>query len=177
METMERPAVETQQQDSPSMQSEPRKEHAWLRRMVGQWTYESECLMGPDQPPMKSSGTETVRAIGDTWIVSEGTAVMPDGSPGTVVITLGFDPQKGRFVGTFFGSMMTELWVYDGWLDADERILTLEADGQSFTDPSATAKYRDIVELVSDDYRILRSLVLGGDGQWVEFMTMHSRRA
>ncbi|MDP8924634.1 MAG: DUF1579 domain-containing protein, partial [Chloroflexota bacterium] len=54
---------------------------------------------------------------------------------------------------------------------------TLEADGPSFTDPSAMAKYRDVVELVSDDHRVLRSSVLGDDGEWHEFMTAHYRRA
>ena len=176
METLERPAVETQQQDCP-MNVKPQAEHAWLQRFVGEWTYESECLMGPDQPPLQSTGTETVRAIGDFWVIGDGQATLPDGAPGTMLITLGFDPRKGRFVGTFVGSMMTNLWVYDGELDASERILTLEADGPSFTDPTATAKYRDVVEIVGDDHRLLRSSVLGDDGQWHEFMVAHYRRA
>ena len=159
------------------MHVEPRPEHAWLRRMVGDWTYESEAIMGPDQPPMKSTGTETVRAIGDVWVVGEGRGEMPGGGAATMMITLGFDAQKERFVGTFIGSMMTNLWVYDGGLDASERVLTLEADGPSFTDPGVTAKYRDVVELVSDDHRVLRSFALGGDGEWLEFMTAHYRRA
>jgi hypothetical protein len=176
METLERPAVETQQQDCPGMHIEPTKEHEWLRQFVGEWTYESECVMGPDQPVMKSSGTETVRSL-NFWVVGEGRGEMPDGSPATTIITLGFDPGTGRFVGTFIGSMMPMLWVYDGFLDADGRTLTLEADGPSFTNPGQTAKYRDIVEAVSPDHRILRSRVLGDDGEWVEFMTAHYRRA
>ena len=79
-------------------------------------------------------------------------------------------------MGTFVGSMMTYLWIYDGELDASERVLTLEADGPSFTDPGAIAKYRDVVEIVSDDHRMLRSSVLGDDGEWHEFMTAHYRR-
>lgn len=175
METLERPAVETQQQDCP-MNVKPQAEHAWLQRFVGEWTYEGECLMGPDQPPMKSSGTESVRAIGGYWVVGEGQATMPDGTPGTTIITLGFDPQKGRFVGSFIGSMMTILWVYDGQLDATGRILTLDADGPSWTEPGKTAKYRDVVEAVSDDHRLLKSSVLGDDGEWHEFMVAHYRR-
>jgi hypothetical protein len=189
METIERTTIESQttqpgtaqaqttqaQPDCP-MQAAPQKEHAWLQQFIGEWTYESECLMGPDQPAMKSSGTETVRSLGGFWVIGEGQGEMPDGEPATMIITLGFDPQKGRFVGTFVGSMMANLWVYDGSLDADERVLTLEADGPSFTNPTATAKYRDSVELVSPDHRILRSTVLGDDGTWIEFMTAHYRR-
>ena len=174
MQTIEKDAVEAQQA---CMMPEPQKEHAWLQKLVGEWTYEHEAKMGPDQPPMTSTGTESVRSLGGLWVSGESQCTMPDGTPGTMVITLGYDPQKGRFVGTFVGSMMTNLWVYDGALDASERVLTLEADGPSFTDPSATSKYRDIVEIVSDDHRMLRSAVLGDDGVWHEFMTAHYRRA
>ena len=132
--------------------------------------------MGPGQPPMKATGTEPVRSLGGLWIIAEGQGTMPDGGPATMIITLGYDLQKGRFVGTFVGSMMTYLWIYDGELDPAERVLTLEADGPSFTDPGATAKYRDVVEIVSDDHRMLRSSVLGDDGEWHEFMTAHYRR-
>jgi Protein of unknown function (DUF1579) len=31
---------------------------------------------------------------------------------------------KKRFVGTWIGSMMTYMWVYDGELDRSERVLT-----------------------------------------------------
>ena len=176
METIEKPVIETQQ-DYQMMHVEPQKEHAWLQQLVGEWTYEHEAQMGPGQPPMKATGTETVRSLGGLWILAEGQGTMPDGGPATMVITLGYDPRKGRFVGTFVGSMMTNLWVYDGGLDASERVLTLEADGPTFTDPSATAKYRDIIEIVSDDHRMLRSSVLGDDGEWHEFMIAHYRRA
>ena len=159
------------------MHAQPQREHRWLQKLVGEWTYEHEARMGPDQPPMKSTGTESVRSLGDLWVVGESQGSMPDGGPATMIITLGYDPQKGRFVGTFVGSMMTNLWIYDGELDRSERVLTLEADGPSFTDPSATAKYRDVVEIVSDDHRMLRSSVLGDDGEWHEFMIAHYRRA
>src|SRR5687768_17755328 len=42
-----------------------------------------------------------------------------DGTDMTAVITVGFDPAKGNFVGTWVGSMMTNLWVYKGWLEED----------------------------------------------------------
>ena len=42
---------------------------------------------------------------------------MPDGGPATMIMTLGYDPAKKRFVGTFIGSMMTNLWVYEGELE------------------------------------------------------------
>jgi hypothetical protein len=155
------------------MQAEQQKEHRWLERLVGEWGYEHEAVMGPDQPPMKSTGSDSVRSLG-LWVIREGKWQMPDGGPATMIFTLGYDPAKGRFVGTFIGSMMPSLWVYDGQLEGD--VLTLDAEGPSFTDPNKTAKYQDIIEILSDDHHTLSSQFLGDDGRWHRFMTAHYHR-
>lgn len=158
------------------MQAEPREEHRWLERLAGEWTFEVEAVGKPGEPSQKDTGTERVRSLGGLWAVSEGHGQMPDGTPATTIMTLGYDPAKGRFVGTFVGSMMTHLWLYDGELDAAGNVLTLNTEGPSFTDERKTAKYRDVIELRSDDHRILTSSVLGDDGSWTQFMTAHYRR-
>jgi hypothetical protein len=164
---------EPQQQPTPCPKIEVTKEHVWLQKFVGEWTYECECSMGPDQPAAKFSGTESVRAIGDVWVQGEGRGKMPDGDEATNFITLGFNPATQRFVGTFVSSMMTHLWVYDGSLDEAGNVLTLEAEGPDMTNPGKTSLYRDVVELVDDDHRVMRSQVPGENGTWVEFMTGH----
>lgn len=157
------------------MHTEPRTEHRWLEKLLGEWTVETECIMGPDQPPATSRGVEVVRSLGGLWVLAEGEGGMPDGGSMKSIMTLGFDPRSGRFVGTFVASMMAHLWVYDGALDESGRILALDAEGPDFTDQK-TAKYRDCIEFVDDDHRILTSRVLGDDGTWVQFMTAHYRR-
>ena len=132
--------------------------------------------MGPDQPPMKATGTESVRSIGGLWTMGEGHGQMPDGGPATTIMTLGYDPQKKQFVGTFIGSMMTYLWIYEGSLDAAEKALTLHAEGPSCTGDGTMAKYKDVLEVVSSDHRTLTSHLLGDDGQWKTFMTAHYHR-
>jgi hypothetical protein len=92
------------------MQSEPQKEHAWFKQMVGRWTMEGEAMMGPDQPPMRSKGVETVSMLGDLWMVADGEAEMPGGQKGKMTMTLGYDPRKKRYVGTWVGSMMDLLF-------------------------------------------------------------------
>jgi hypothetical protein len=167
---------EAKEAEMPCVVAKPQQEHDWLSRIVGEWTYENQCIMAPSQPPMKSSGTESVRSLGGLWIVGEGRGEMPDGSPAITLITLGYDPQKQRFVGTFVGSMMTHLWIYDGALDADANVLTLEAEGPSFSGDGGMATYQDIIELRSDDHRVLRSRVRSADGTWHDFMTAHYHR-
>ena len=158
------------------MQAEPRQEHQWLQKLVGEWTYETEASMGPDQPPMKTGGTESVRSLGGLWVMAEGQGEMPDGSAATTVMTLGYDPQQKGYVGTWIGSMMTYLWVYDGTLDADGRVLTLAADGPDMSVEGKMAKYKDVIEFKSDDHRVLTSHMLGEDGTWHQFMTANYRR-
>jgi hypothetical protein len=144
----------------------PQPEHQWLHKLVGEWTYETECIMGPDQPPMKHSGTEVVRSLGGLWTLGEGT-----NEHGTSLMTLGYDPVQQRFVGTFVASMMTHLWVYNGSLDADGRVLTMDCEGPTFTEAGGMAHYQDIFEFLDDGRRTLKSQTRQPDGSWKQFMS------
>lgn len=55
--------------------------------------------------------TESVRSLGGLWILAEGQSEMPGGGAATTMMTLGYDAQKQRYVGTWIGSMRTCLWV------------------------------------------------------------------
>ena len=159
------------------MHAEPQQQHHWLARLIGEWEMEGESVGGPGQPEMKSKGTERVRSLGGLWVVCEGEGEMPGGGTANMIMTLGYDPRTGRFVGTWVGSMMTHLWVYDGSLDAAGRVLTLNAEGPDFAaGGNKTARYQDIIEFVGDDRRTLTSRTPGPDGNWVEFMKAHYRR-
>jgi hypothetical protein len=158
------------------MPVEPRKEHQWLARMAGEWTYEMEAEGEPGEPPIRDSGTESVRSLGGIWMMCEAGAVMPDGTEATSIMTLGYDPDRGRFTGTFISSMMTYLWVYEGELDPPGNVLTLDAEGPAYTG-EGMMKYRDTIEFQDDDHRIQKSSYQRTDGGWHEFMTTHYRRA
>ena len=53
-------------------------------RLVGDWTAEMHCSMGPDQPPSASKGTESVRSLGGLWTLGEGQGEGPEGKPVTL---------------------------------------------------------------------------------------------
>lgn len=156
------------------MLSEPQQEHRWLEQLLGEWTCESVCQMGPDQPPMTSTGRETVRSFGGLWTIGEGSGGTTEGT-WHAIMTLGYDPRIQRFVGTFIATMMTHLWVYNGGLDATGKILTLDAEGPNFTDGSMM-KYQDIIEIISPDERTLSSRMQLPDGTWQHFMKATYRR-
>ncbi len=157
------------------MFGEPQKEHAWLNRFIGTWEYEHECS-APDQPPEKLKGRQTFTSLGGFWIVGDGTGAMPGGDEARMLLTIGYDTAKGRYVGTWVGSMMPNLWVYDGTLDEAGRTLTLQADGPSFSGDGTTATYQDIVEWKNDDLYEFRSQVRQPDGSWHIFMRSDYRR-
>lgn len=158
------------------MHAEPTPQHQWLKKFVGEWTYEVECSMEPGGEPMRFQGTESVRALGDLWIIGDMLGEMPDGQTAHMMITVGFNPGTGRFVGTFLGTPDAHLWIYDGSLDEANNELTLEAEGPSMTEPGQMRKYRDITRFVSDDERQFRSEILGDEGQWTPFMTSTFKR-
>ena len=158
------------------MKPDIHKEHEWLTRLVGEWSYEHDCSMGPDKPRETFAGTETVRAIGDAWIIAESTGEMPGGGTAQAVLTLGYEPENKRYVGTWFGSMMTRLWVYEAKIEEPFRRLALHSDGPSFSGDGSIASYKDVIEILSDDHRTFTSHMLDADGNWQEFMTAHYRR-
>lgn len=153
------------------MQQEPRREHHWLQQLVGSWRFEAEALMGPDQPPVKLSGTETVRSLGGLWVVCEST-----GDTGQNIMTLGYDVRKQRYVGSFVGSMMDFLWIYDGMVDAAGRMLALDTMGPTFTGEKQLVKYQDRIEVLGPDHRTLSSGSVQDDGSWSRFMVAHYHR-
>jgi hypothetical protein len=146
-----------------------------LQQLVGEWTATSEATMEPGAEPMRMESTESVRSIGGLWILGEGSASF-DGTPFTSILTLGYDPQRKAFVGSWIDSMQTHLWTYVGKLDESRKVLTLETEGPSFADPSKNSKYRDVIELKSADHRTLTSSVQGEDGVWTSFVKADYRR-
>lgn len=148
---------------------QPQQEHQWLQRLVGEWTYESECSMGPDQPSMKNTGREVVRSLGGLWTVGEW--FMDDLKLETCdcILTLGYDPAREKYVGTFVSLMMTNLWTYEGTRDGD--VLTLDTEGPSMAGDGQLTRYQDIYTFVDNDHRTLTSQFRDDDGNWQAFMS------
>jgi hypothetical protein len=149
---------------------EPLPEHQWLRRLVGEW-------VGDGNAAEAGSYAERVDALGEFWVIARGRGEFPGGGEMRSVMTLGYDPKKKRYTGTWVGSMMTFLWQYDGAVSADGQSLTLDSLGPDFEGNGALVPYRDVIEFDGDDRRTLRSLRQQGDGSWEEFMALSMRRA
>lgn len=157
------------------MKTEPTAEHGWLMRLVGDWAYTSDCpdFESKNTPPW----TETVRPMGSLWIVAQGRGEMPDGTIADTQMTLGYDPARQRFVGTWAGSMAAYLWVYEGTLDDSGTTLTLETEGPNFMANDGTmTRFQDIITLTPEGQRTFTARMLGADGAWITIMTADYRR-
>jgi hypothetical protein len=156
------------------MNDDPRPEHRWLQQIVGDWTHYDERseAAGSVEAPWR----ETVRPLGHLWVLCEAWGNMPGGAPGRTVMTLGYDPARKRYVGTFVGSMMSNLWVYEGTMDPEGRALTLETEGPVMDGDGRIAPYRDVIELDGPDRRFLTSYMQREDGEWTQIMRMEYRR-
>ncbi|MES2912235.1 MAG: DUF1579 domain-containing protein [Pseudomonadota bacterium] len=155
----------------------PTPEHEWLKQLLGDWTMAGECDMGPGQPKEKTSGTEHARPLGELFVIGEGTTEMPGAGTGTMLITVGYDTAKKKFVGSWAGSMMTTMFFYEGELDATKKILTLNTEGPCFSDGGATmSRFQDVVTIISPDERTLHSQMQLPDGTWQRFMTATYKR-
>lgn len=154
---------------------EPQKEHEWLKHYVGEWDAEIELTMEPGKPPEKSKGTENTQPIGGFWVLSEYKGTFMD-RPFTGVMTLGYDPEKKKYIGTWVDSMNSHLWTYEGTVDAEGRILTLYSEGQCPAKPGERVKFKDTTEFKSRDHRVFSSSMQGEDGKWSTVMTAHYQR-
>lgn len=66
---------------------------------------------------------------------------------------------------------MTNMWVYEGELDASGKVLTLNTTGPAFDGSGKTANYQDVITVKDADNRTLTSRVHGDDGEWTDFMS------
>ena len=154
----------------------PQKEHEWLEQLVGEWIWESDSPAAPEKESQNHHGTEIVRSLGGIWIVGEGRGTAPDGTPSTTIVTLGYSPAKNKFVGTFVASSMTDLWIYEGFIDPDSNALVLDTEGPSFADMSKRTRYKDIIRIVDKNNRTMTSSYQGESGTFDQFMTLRYRR-
>jgi hypothetical protein len=152
----------------------PQHEHHWLEKLVGDWKVEGKAWSPAGEEETK--GSETVRSVDGLWFIAEGEGDMPGGNKGTTILTLGYDTLKDKYVGTFIGSMMTFQWVYEGELDATERILVLNTMGPDFTENGVGDRlvpYQDRMEFKDDNHRVLTSHRKGDNGAWEPFVEIH----
>lgn len=166
------------QNDTPNQFAfpEPQAEHKWLEQMVGEWEVEMTATCTPDGEPMTHTGTDRVRMIGNLWIIGEQTSALPDGAECQNILTLGYDPARKLFVGSYLVGIMPHQWIYEGSLSEDGKSVILNTTGPDMNGGPDMGHYQDIFTIVSPDHRKLTSRAKQPDGSWNEFMEANYHR-
>jgi len=130
----------------------PGAHHQALEPLVGHFDARVLHFMGPDQPPVESSGTlENTWALGGRFVLSQfhGEAM---GMPFEGLGLLGYDTLKQRYVANWADSMATALWPTatgesndDGTAITLSRVMTDQFSG-------ALVKVRDVTTIVDHDH-------------------------
>jgi hypothetical protein len=153
----------------------PTKEHELLNQFAGEWDSIAEAAVEPGKEPITCKGTESAKIVGGFWLVSQGEGDML-GTSVKSLLTIGYDPAKKTYVGTFLCSMDSTLWNYVGSFDETGKKLTLETEGPIPFTPGKRAKFRETLELKDKDYKEFTSLMQGDDGKWTEIVKMKYSR-
>jgi hypothetical protein len=162
-------------QDPPAppapQQPAPQKEHEWLQQLAGEWETDGEAVMEEGKEPLKVKGSASSRMIGGWWLVLENRGEFM-GNPFTGILTVGFDPAKKSYLGTWIDSNSSHLWHYTG--RAEGARLTLDAEGPTH-EAGKMGKFREVIEVKEKDHFVFSSS-LEKDGKWVPFVTVQFRR-
>ena len=129
---------------------EPTAEHTMLLENVGTWNVDCTYFMGPGEP-MRVQAKETVEALGGFWTVSLFESEFM-GMPFAGRATSGYDPKAGKWVGTWIDTMMPHMFVMEGDLDPETRVLTMHCQGPAPM-TGEMIPYRSTAECLEDGTR------------------------
>ena len=109
----------------------PGAQHKVLASRIGSWKATVKMFVTPGAPPMVMDGIETIRALaGGTWFITEFHSDQP--MPFDGVGTEGWDPKKGKYVGTWTDSWAPGYQTYEG-PEGDGKSLTMVMTGPGMT--------------------------------------------
>jgi hypothetical protein len=164
-------------EEAMEMGTKPLKEHEWLQKLVGEWKTEAEMSMGPDQPKVKSTGTESVKSYGGLFAFGEGKGTMPNGDEMGYKFALGYDVSFKEYRAVKFMSVSSHLWNSKGTLSADGKVMTLDCVGPNMYKDGETANYRDVIEIVDDNHLTYTSFGEDESGKMEQYMKAQYTRA
>jgi hypothetical protein len=163
-------------QDGPPV-PKPTPEHERLKKEVGTWDATIKSWMrGPDSEPSVSQGVEEVKLMpGGLWIQSEFHGKFGD-ADFCGAGQSGYDPKKGKYVGTWVDSMDTSIMIMEGEYDSASHTLTMYSKG---TDPSGKAYDAKMTsKFEGDDNRVFTMHMKNDEtkGEYMKVMEISYKR-
>jgi hypothetical protein len=148
---------------------QPGPEHKRLEEHVGKWDVDCTFFMGPDQPPMQVKARDTIEMFGPFFTSSCFEAEM-FGQPYKGRATLGYDPEQGTYVSTWYDSMTPVLYSFTGSFDASGKVLELRGEGHDCMS-KGPATYRTTEEHKGDGSRVFEMFMTPQGGPEIKLFT------
>ena len=106
---------------------QPTEHHKRVLQGAGHWEGTLSMYMPGMSEASATECSEVVTALGDLWTTSRFECSFM-GMPFTGSSTLGYDPKKGKYVGTWIDSMNPMLTVMEGDFDKEKNAIVMEYD-------------------------------------------------
>jgi len=165
----------TAAQDLPPLMV-PTPEHMEMAREVGVWEGEAKLWPAADAEPVISKGKETVKLLGQMWLVGQYEGDMM-GMPFHGQSQLTYDPMKKKYVGTWIDSLAPVMMTMTGDYDAQTNTLTMMMEGiDAMT--GKPGKWKSVTRYESEDAKTFEMYmpVEGQDGKWWKMMEIKYQR-
>ncbi len=155
----------------------PTPEHKAMAREEGTWKAESKFWLTPETEPMVSEATESNKMFGELWLLSkyEGNVM---GMPFKGMGTMGYDPVKKKYVGTWVDTMNPHMQTMEGEYDVETHTLTMYSTGiDVMTGEEKTSKL--VSRYLDNDNKVfeMHALVPGETDQYWKQMEVTYKRA
>ncbi len=154
----------------------PTQEHKEMAREVGVWEGESKLWATPDAEPVASKGVETIKLLGQMWLVGRYEGDMM-GQPFHGQSQTTYDPLKKKYVGTWIDSMAPTMMTLTGDYDVKTHSLTMMMEGiDAMTGKPGKWKTITIYESADAKTFEIHAPVEGQDGKWWKMMEIKYKR-
>jgi len=153
---------------------QPTAEHELLQKAVGTWDVAGKFWMDPSQPPMETTGSEVVTALGGFWIEGVYTSEF-FGHPFEGHAGATFDPVKQHYVTTWRDSISPTFFHMAGQMEDDTLTCTGTAPDCS---TGQDAMHRSVETGCGTDHRVFSMYMTPAGGEEIKMMELtYSRRS
>ena len=149
----------------------PAPQHEKLMESAGEWDVSARFYMDPSQPPVETSATDSISAVGSFWVVGDYNGDFM-GMPFRGVSQVGWDPRIQKYVSTWIDAMSPFMYRFEG--DWDGGMLKMEGMNPNPM-TGEDCKWRIEEEHPDRDNRTMRMYVEMG-GQEVQTFEMTYKR-
>jgi hypothetical protein len=141
----------------------PGPHHEFLAGMAGRWKTRTRSWMGPDGPPMESTGVSEQKMILDGRFLRQDFTGEMMGDKFIGIGVTGYDNHTRKYVSTWMDSMSTAIMYFEGEADAGGKTITQTSD---YDDPfRGPMKWRSVTRIEDYNTHLFEMFVTGKNGK------------